>query len=146
MVSFDVLKAEGCLIPDCVLWELACALLSPLCDQRQMKQGAITSPSSFSDTLRRPTKHPQALLRDTCTQFFRHRLSRDGLPLCLALSHTVFLLSAALMVCTVKPCVFPWKRPGRAAIRTSADSCLCCIPHSPSSYLLLFPFFQAALF
>lgn len=56
---FDVLGAEGCLIPDCVVWELACAQLSPLCDLWQMKQGAIASPSSFSDTLCSPTKGPQ---------------------------------------------------------------------------------------
>lgn len=55
-------------------------------------------------------KRPPALLRSTYMLSLRRRLSRDGLCLCLALSHTVFLLSATLMVCTVKPCVFS---PGR---------------------------------
>lgn len=45
-------------------------------------------------------------------------------------------------------CLLPLEEAGRSAIRTLADSCLCCIPHTPSSLLytppslllFLFPF------
>lgn len=112
VVSFNMLEAEVCLFPDCVLWELACAQLSPLWWPMTDETRSHYFSHLFlnSATLCRHTS-PPGLLRNICTLFFRHRLSI--LHLCLVLFYTVFLFSAALMVCTLKPSVFsPWKRLG----------------------------------
>lgn len=119
-------------------WKLKCASsqtmcfgswlvhsLAPFGDPWQTKQGAITSLICFSDEARshyfsrlflnsdtfcRHTKDPQRCW-ETPVQY---SFSDTGLPgmdcVCLALFYIVFLFSAALMVCSFKPCVFsPWR-------------------------------------
>ena len=127
--------------------------LAPFGDPRQTKQAGTTSVSCFSmqppfaDNMRGPQLCAE--LRNTCTLFFRHRLSREGLHLFLMLSYIVFLPSAVLVVCTFTPCGFSHTplEPGEAAVRAAAGSCLCCFLYPPSSLSLFsFPVCQGTLF